>query len=48
MDAYNNFNQVPNLNFVEKLWASYYYYMNNDLFATGLLFFVTHEFFLFR
>lgn len=41
--VFNNFNQLTNLNSVEKLWGSYYYYMNNDLFATGLLFFLTHE-----
>lgn len=28
---------------MEKLWGSYYYYMGNDLFATGLLFFTLHE-----
>lgn len=31
------------LNIVEKLWASWYAYMNNDTLATGLLFFLTHE-----
>lgn len=42
-DAYRNFNQLNDLNAVEKLWGAYYYYINNDLFATGLLFFVMHE-----
>ncbi|WLF76371.1 C-4 sterol methyl oxidase [Lodderomyces elongisporus] len=45
--AFDNFNNVPNLNIIEKLWGSYYYYMGNDLFATGLLFFLTHELFYF-
>lgn len=40
---YENFGQKPELNALEKLWASYYYYMNSDLFATGLLFFLLHE-----
>lgn len=31
------------LNTIEQLWASWYIYMNNDLLATGLLFFVIHE-----
>ena len=31
------------LTYIEKLWASYYIYMNNDILATGLLFFITHE-----
>lgn len=35
-DAFDNFSRVTDLNFVEKLWASYYYWINNDLFATGL------------
>ena len=46
--VYQNFNQLDNLNVFEKLWGSYYYYMANDLFATGLLFFLTHEIFYFR
>ncbi|AOW30984.1 C-4 methylsterol oxidase [Candida albicans P57072] len=45
--VYQNFNQLDNLNVFEKLWGSYYYYMANDLFATGLLFFLTHEIFYF-
>lgn len=31
------------MNTVELLWAEWYKYWNNDVFATGLLFFVTHE-----
>lgn len=31
------------LSILEKWWASWYLYMNNDILATGLLFFVTHE-----
>ncbi|WEJ93284.1 C-4 sterol methyl oxidase [Yamadazyma tenuis] len=42
-EAFNNFNQLPQLSFVEKLWGTYYYYINNDLFATGLLIFINHE-----
>lgn len=34
---------LSNLNFIEKLWASWYIYMDNDILATGLLFFLTHE-----
>lgn len=35
------------LTVAEKLWASWYLYMNNDLLATGLLFFLVHELFYF-
>lgn len=31
------------INVLEKLWERWYLYFNNDLFATGLLFFITHE-----
>lgn len=31
------------MNPLEKAWGAYYYYMNNDIFATGLFFFLTHE-----
>ncbi|EGV62905.1 C-4 sterol methyl oxidase [Yamadazyma tenuis] len=31
------------LNYMESLWASWYIYFGNDIFATGLLFFLTHE-----
>lgn len=41
--AYANFSKVASLNVLERAWGAYYYYMNNDLFATGLLFFVLHE-----
>lgn len=34
---------VSNLNSLEKLWAAWYIYINNDVLATGILFFVTHE-----
>lgn len=40
---FNNFNQLQELNWLEKVWGSYYYYINNDLFATGLLIFGLHE-----
>lgn len=46
-DAYNNFAAIDGLNFIEKLWGAYYYYIGNDIFATGLLFFCTHEFLYF-
>ncbi|GMG42803.1 unnamed protein product [Ambrosiozyma monospora] len=39
----NVFATQTQLNFVEKLWASWYAYMQNDILATGLLFFLTHE-----
>ncbi|WPK27423.1 hypothetical protein PUMCH_004810 [Australozyma saopauloensis] len=42
-DAYRNFNQIPTLNVLEKVWGAYYYWMNNDIIATGLFFFVMHE-----
>ena len=31
------------LNLVEKLWASWYIYMKNDILATGLMIFILHE-----
>ncbi|ANB15873.1 methylsterol monooxygenase [Sugiyamaella lignohabitans] len=34
---------APDLNIVEKLWASYYVYMANDILATGLMLFIVHE-----
>ncbi|CCH42978.1 C-4 methylsterol oxidase [Wickerhamomyces ciferrii] len=33
----------PQLNIIEQYWASWYHYMQNDILATGLLFFVLHE-----
>ena len=37
-------NRIPvKLNPVEQLWAAWYSYMNNDVLATGLLFFLLHE-----
>ncbi|GMG23988.1 unnamed protein product [Ambrosiozyma monospora] len=45
--TYQAVKAVPGLNFVEQLWASYYVYMGNDIFATGLLFFCLHEFMYF-
>lgn len=33
----------PELQLVEKLWAAWYHYMQNDILATGLLFFCLHE-----
>ncbi|ODV81716.1 uncharacterized protein CANTADRAFT_24553 [Suhomyces tanzawaensis NRRL Y-17324] len=38
---------VTQLSWMEKLWASWYLYIGNDTFATGLLFFLTHEIFYF-
>ncbi|KAK6454823.1 membrane-bound non-heme di-iron oxygenase [Scheffersomyces xylosifermentans] len=38
---------VSKLNYIEKLWASWYIYMDNDILATGLLFFLVHEFMYF-
>ncbi|OUM54956.1 hypothetical protein BVG19_g4417 [[Candida] boidinii] len=37
------FETQQQLNILEKLWASWYLYMQNDILATGLLFFLTHE-----
>ena len=37
----------PQLNFMEKYWAAWYSYMNNDVLATGLMFFLLHEFMYF-
>lgn len=34
---------VASLNYIEKLWAAWYLYIDNDLLATGLLFFLVHE-----
>ncbi|GMM43326.1 hypothetical protein FOG51_04085 [Hanseniaspora uvarum] len=50
-----SFNQVlnnvydiqPHLSTIEKYWASWYMYMNNDVLATGIMFFVLHEFMYF-
>ncbi|ODV85926.1 hypothetical protein CANARDRAFT_7287 [[Candida] arabinofermentans NRRL YB-2248] len=39
----NIFETQKQLNIIEKLWASWYTYMQNDILATGLLFFLTHE-----
>lgn len=35
--------QPTQLNLLEKLWASWYLRVGNDILATGLLFFLTHE-----
>ncbi|CAI5759283.1 unnamed protein product [Candida verbasci] len=37
------FKELSNLNILERLWASWYLYFNNDILSTGLLFFLTHE-----
>lgn len=34
----------PQLNLLERLWATYYVYMRNDAVATGLLMLLVHEF----
>lgn len=41
--AQNPITDAAKLNTIEKLWASWYLYMNNDVLATGLLFFLVHE-----
>ncbi|RLV91850.1 Methylsterol monooxygenase [Spathaspora sp. JA1] len=46
-DSFANFRQLDNLNLIEQIWGAYYYYIGNDLFATGLLFFSVHEIFYF-
>ncbi|KAF3985106.1 hypothetical protein FT663_05348 [Candidozyma haemuli var. vulneris] len=35
--------KFTNLNIFERLWATWYIFINNDTLATGLLFFVVHE-----
>ncbi|GEQ71696.1 hypothetical protein JCM33374_g5382 [Metschnikowia sp. JCM 33374] len=42
-ENFTKINQQESLNFLESLWASWYLYFNNDLLATGLLFFLVHE-----
>lgn len=37
----------PQLSTVEQYWAAWYHYMQNDTLATGLLFFLLHEFMYF-
>lgn len=39
----NNDPEVRNLNLIEKLWSTWYIFINNDVLATGLLFFLVHE-----
>ncbi|CCF58998.1 hypothetical protein KAFR_0F04030 [Kazachstania africana CBS 2517] len=34
----------PQLNVMEQYWAAWYTWMNNDILATGLMFFLLHEF----
>ncbi|ODV82196.1 uncharacterized protein CANTADRAFT_44962 [Suhomyces tanzawaensis NRRL Y-17324] len=41
--VFQNFNKLPNLSLAEKIWGSIYYYIGNDLFATGCIFFFVHE-----
>lgn len=36
-------NYKPELNIAEQYWAAWYTYMNNDILATGLMFFILHE-----
>lgn len=40
-------NYQPHLNVMEQYWAAWYTYMNNDILATGLMFFLLHEFIYF-
>jgi len=40
-------NTNPQLSTIEIYWASWYHYMQNDILATGLLFFTLHEFMYF-
>ncbi|KAK9382589.1 uncharacterized protein V2V93DRAFT_365529 [Kockiozyma suomiensis] len=37
----------PSYNAIDKLWAAWYTWMQNDVLATGLMIFVIHEFFYF-
>ncbi len=43
MQTFDFISQNAQLNILERLWASYYMFIGNDLFATGLLFFCVHE-----
>ncbi|OWB58852.1 hypothetical protein B5S28_g4938 [[Candida] boidinii] len=43
LKTYEVVQKITNLNSIEKLWASYYIFIGNDIFATGLLFFCLHE-----
>ena len=43
----NIYQYQPQLNVMEKYWAAWYTYMNNDILATGLMFFLLHEFMYF-
>ncbi|VEU23315.1 DEKNAAC104737 [Brettanomyces naardenensis] len=43
ISTFHEVQKVSGLNIVEQLWAAYYLYLNNDIFATGLLFFTLHE-----
>lgn len=36
--------EASKLSVLERLWATWYIYINNDILATGLLFFCVHEF----
>lgn len=48
MGHYNDISQYNvHLNTFERLWASWYAYMQNDVMATGLMSFALHEFFYF-
>lgn len=38
-----NFTQEKSLTFLERLWSAWYQYFENDVLATGLLFFLVHE-----
>ncbi|AMD18542.1 HBL360Cp [Eremothecium sinecaudum] len=43
-DILSNIRSVqPHLNLLEQYWATWYTYMDNDVLATGLMFFVLHE-----
>ncbi|CCD24759.1 sterol desaturase family protein NDAI_0D04450 [Naumovozyma dairenensis CBS 421] len=44
---YNIYIHQPTLNIIEKYWATWYIYMQNDTLATGLMFFLLHEFMYF-
>ncbi|CAI8495415.1 unnamed protein product [Pichia kudriavzevii] len=46
-NAYQSLKGLEGLNFMERVWAAYYLYMKNDILATGLLFFLLHEFMYF-
>ncbi|KAJ8139797.1 hypothetical protein OXX80_004754 [Metschnikowia pulcherrima] len=43
LDTFAKLAQGESLNFLERKWAAWYSYFDNDVLATGLLFFLVHE-----